>query len=166
MFSRSETRALRPEIEARIALAVTESLPNLKTSDPPKRVGALKPRTHAAFKETECQEPCVVMKRTDRFTLCSCAPRRRNFRMGEAPVGSISSFVLGSDNRVWYGKHRRCQLRRPKFSSPWKAWSTRDMCSRLATTSSGEIPTPTCEWTPTLSRDSTRAHPQLRPRAH
>lgn len=54
-----------PEIEAQMAAAVTESLPNLKMSTPLKRVELLKPRTHEASKATERHKPCVVMKRTD-----------------------------------------------------------------------------------------------------
>ena len=48
-----------------MAAAVTESLPNSKTSSVPKRVDALKHRTHEAFNANERQKPCVVMKRTD-----------------------------------------------------------------------------------------------------
>ena len=65
MFSRSETRTLRLAPEARRAAAVTELLPNLKMSTPPKMVDALKARTHTVLKAIWRQKPCVVMKRTD-----------------------------------------------------------------------------------------------------
>jgi len=48
-----------------MAAAVTESLPNLNMSSLSKRVGALEPCIHAAFKAGERQIPGVVMKRTD-----------------------------------------------------------------------------------------------------
>ena len=65
MFSRSDTRAVHTEIEARMAAAVTESLPNLKKSTASKRGGTLEARTNAASKAVDRQKPCVVMKRTD-----------------------------------------------------------------------------------------------------
>jgi hypothetical protein len=62
---REKTRAIRPEVEARNVVAVTESLPNLKRSRPPKKVEALEASVHAAFKAFERQKPCVVMKHTE-----------------------------------------------------------------------------------------------------
>jgi len=60
-----QPRAVLPEIEARIAVAVTESLPNLKTSTPPKTVGAVNAGFHAASKAIEHRKPCVMMIRAE-----------------------------------------------------------------------------------------------------
>jgi hypothetical protein len=60
-----ETGAICPEIETWMAVAVTESLPNLKTGNPSKRVNAMEPCIHAASKATERQNPCVVVKRME-----------------------------------------------------------------------------------------------------
>jgi hypothetical protein len=65
MISRSKPRIVRPEIEARIAVDVTKSLPNLKTSSLPKRADTMEARPNKASKATERQKPCVVMKRSD-----------------------------------------------------------------------------------------------------
>jgi len=48
-----------------MAVAVTESLPNLKKSSVAKRAVAMEPFIHEASKALWRQKPCVVMKRTD-----------------------------------------------------------------------------------------------------
>ncbi len=53
--------------EARMAEAVTESLPNLKTGSPSKTGDAMEARKHAVFKAIWRQKPCVVIKRTGAF---------------------------------------------------------------------------------------------------
>ena len=60
-----KTRAIRTEIEVRMAVAVTESLPNLKIGSAAKRGAALEASTHAASKVFGLRKPCVLMKRTD-----------------------------------------------------------------------------------------------------
>ena len=64
-MTRVDSTAIRPKIEARMAAAVTESLPNLKTGSVSKTVHALEARKHGPSKAIERQKPCVVMKRTD-----------------------------------------------------------------------------------------------------
>ena len=48
-----------------MAVEFTESLPNLKTSIPPKYGDTMEASTHAAYKAFGRRNPCVVMKRTD-----------------------------------------------------------------------------------------------------
>ena len=48
-----------------MAAAVTESLPNSKTSNAAKRGDAMEASKHAASSAVGRQKPCVVMKRTD-----------------------------------------------------------------------------------------------------
>jgi hypothetical protein len=60
-----KTRAVHLAPEARMAAAVTETLPNLKTGNSPKMLIPMESCIHADSKATERQKPCVVMKRTD-----------------------------------------------------------------------------------------------------
>ena len=60
-----QTRAVRPAPDARMPAAVTESLPNLKKSSPPKRGNAMESCIHETSKAIRRQKPCVVMKRAD-----------------------------------------------------------------------------------------------------
>ena len=48
-----------------MAVAVPESLPNLKTGTALKREATMKDRIHEASSAVGRQKPCVVMKRTD-----------------------------------------------------------------------------------------------------
>jgi len=104
-----ETPSGSPEIDARMAVAITESLPNLKTSTTSKRGDAMEPRIHAASRPINRQKPGVVMKRaelckSDRIiepknnarthqTLSDGAERRRGFTARESRETSHPSRI-------------------------------------------------------------------------
>ena len=87
--SKWKNRILRLVIVPRTVTAITESLPNLKTSTPSKKGDTLEARTDAASKAFERQNPCAVMKRTTKEVTAAKAlsptPEEKWPRCGAVP---------------------------------------------------------------------------------
>ena len=104
-----------------MAAEVTESLPNLKMSTPPKMVDALK-ATHAVLKAIWCQKPDFVMKRTDAIypvlTFNRLTAEFRSSLMSRVPILTVSG-AAGAEAISCRDIFRRCSVDeiRARFSA-------------------------------------------------
>jgi HlyD family secretion protein len=97
-----------------MAAEVTESLPNLKMSTPPKMVDALK-ATHTVLKAIWRQKPDFVMKRTDAIypvlTFNRLTAEFRSSLMSRLPILSVSG-AAGAEAISCRDIFRRCSVDR------------------------------------------------------